>query len=65
LACLDTLCEDRRLDDYQPYWAARAELLARAGEPGAADDAYRRAIGLEPDPAVRAWLCARRAATRQ
>jgi RNA polymerase sigma-70 factor (ECF subfamily) len=61
LACLDTLGADRRLDDYQPYWAARAELLARAGEPGAADDAYRRAIGLEPDPAVRAWLQQRRA----
>jgi RNA polymerase sigma-70 factor (ECF subfamily) len=56
LACLDALLADRRLEAYQPYWAARAELLARSGRSDAADLAYRRAIGLEPDPAVRAWL---------
>jgi RNA polymerase sigma-70 factor (ECF subfamily) len=55
LAALDELAGDKRLVDYQPYWAARAELLARAGDP-AADIAYQRAIGLESDPAVRRFL---------
>jgi RNA polymerase sigma-70 factor (ECF subfamily) len=48
--------DDSRLDDYQPFWAARAALLARAGQTNAADQAYERAIGLERDPAVRAFL---------
>jgi RNA polymerase sigma-70 factor (ECF subfamily) len=56
LAALDALAEDARLADYQPYWAARAGLLARAGEIDAADHAYQRAIGLEADPAVRRFL---------
>ena len=60
VALLDALADDRRLADYQPYWAARAELLARAGEVGAAEEAYRRAIGLEADPAVRRFLQHRR-----
>jgi RNA polymerase sigma-70 factor, ECF subfamily len=55
LAVLDGLQADARLAQYQPYWAARAALLARAGSAAAAE-AYRRAIGLEPDPAVRAFL---------
>lgn len=50
-----------RLAEYQPYWAARAELLARAGDANAADHAYRLAIGLEADPAVRDFLQRRRA----
>lgn len=50
-----------RLADYQPYWAARAELLARCGEAAAAGAAYERAIGLERDPAVRRFLQRRRA----
>ncbi len=49
-----------RLADYQPYWAARAELLAKAGQVTLAADAYLRAIGLERDPAVREFLQARR-----
>ena len=56
LAALDALGGQARLADYQPYWAARAELLARAGEHAAAAQAYQRAIGLEPDPAVREFL---------
>ncbi|HLQ02751.1 MAG TPA: DUF6596 domain-containing protein, partial [Burkholderiales bacterium] len=56
LAALDALSEDARLADYQPYWAARAELLARTDEVDAADQAYERAIGLESDPAVRRFL---------
>jgi RNA polymerase sigma-70 factor (ECF subfamily) len=45
---------------YQPYWAARAALLARAGWPEDAVTAYDRAIGLEPDDAVRRFLQAKR-----
>jgi RNA polymerase sigma-70 factor (ECF subfamily) len=56
LALLDTVASDDRVAEYQPYWAARAGLLARAGRVSAADDAYRRAIGLEADPAVREFL---------
>ena len=62
LAALDALAEDSRLAGYQPYWAARAELLARTGAVEAADAAYERAIGLEADPAVRRFLQQRRAA---
>lgn len=41
-----------RLLDYQPYWAARAELLARSGAVEAALQAHRQAIGMEHDSAV-------------
>jgi RNA polymerase sigma-70 factor (ECF subfamily) len=41
---------------YQPYWAARANLLARTGSHDAARHAYQLAIGLENDPAVREYL---------
>jgi RNA polymerase sigma-70 factor (ECF subfamily) len=64
IAVLDAIADDARLAEYQPYWAARAELLARAGEVGAADQAYQRAIGLESDPAVRDFLQQRRMALR-
>ncbi|HUI35456.1 MAG TPA: DUF6596 domain-containing protein [Stellaceae bacterium] len=56
LAALDAIAGDSRLADYQPYWAARADLLARAGSALLARGAYQRAIGLEPDPAVRRFL---------
>jgi RNA polymerase sigma-70 factor, ECF subfamily len=61
LAALDVLADDARLAQYQPYWAARAGLLARTGNAAAADGAYQRAIGLEADPAVRRFLQRRRA----
>jgi RNA polymerase sigma-70 factor (ECF subfamily) len=64
LAALDALADDERLAQYQPYWAARATLLARTGAGIAADKAYEQAIGLEPDPAVRRFLAQRRAALR-
>ena len=64
LAALDELADDPRLADYQPYWAARAELLARAGKQAEAATAYDRAIGLEPDPSVRAFLQERRMAMK-
>jgi RNA polymerase sigma-70 factor (ECF subfamily) len=61
LAALDALEGDARLAEYQPYWAARAGLLARTGAAEAAHRAYELAIGLESDPAVRRFLQRRRA----
>jgi RNA polymerase sigma-70 factor (ECF subfamily) len=62
LSALDALAGDTRLADYQPYWAARAELLAGSGALDEAAQAYRRALGLERDPAVRRFLQRRAAA---
>ncbi len=59
LAALDAVAGDARLATYQPYWAARAELLARTGLAEAARAAFARAIGLEPDPVVRRFLAER------
>jgi len=60
LAALDQIASDARLSDYQPYWAARASLLARVPDIAQAEHAYQRAIGLEADPAVRRFLQQRR-----
>ena len=62
LAVLDAVAGDARLADYQPYWAARAGLLARMGAVADADAAYALAIGLEADAAVRRFLQQRREA---
>jgi RNA polymerase sigma-70 factor (ECF subfamily) len=62
LDSLPTVTEDGRLAEYQPYWAAQAELLSRTGAHTEARHAYDRAIGLERDPAVRRFLQERRAA---
>ena len=51
-----------QLADYQPYWAARAELLGESGARAEAYQAYEIAIGLERDPAVRQFLRERQAA---
>jgi RNA polymerase sigma-70 factor (ECF subfamily) len=56
LAALDALAPDRRLADYQPYWATRGHLLARCGRRSEARDALTLAIGLSSDPAVRDYL---------
>jgi predicted RNA polymerase sigma factor len=64
-AGLDALPEasaDARLAEYQPYWATRADLLARTGARGGAWDAYEMAIGLERDGAVRRFLQQRQSA---
>jgi RNA polymerase sigma-70 factor (ECF subfamily) len=53
---------DSRLTQYQPYWAARAELLARSRAFAQARHAYEIAIGLERDDAVRHFLDSRRSA---
>ena len=62
LAALKAVAADARLQDYQPYWAARALLFSRIDDVEEADAAYRQAIGLEKDPAVRRFLQRRRAA---
>jgi RNA polymerase sigma-70 factor (ECF subfamily) len=64
LAALAELARERRLAAYQPYWAARADLLARLGRRANADAAYAQAILLEPDTAVRRFLEQRRASIR-
>jgi len=60
LESMPEVTADARLAEYQPYWAARAELLARTGAHGEARRAYEIAIGLERDPAVRRFLERRR-----
>jgi RNA polymerase sigma-70 factor (ECF subfamily) len=59
LDALDVI-DDRRLADYQPFWAARADLAAQTGDRAGAAAAYDRAIGLERDEAVRQFLLKRR-----
>jgi predicted RNA polymerase sigma factor len=56
LRALEELATDIRLNQYQPYWAARAELLTKTGAHDEARHAYEIAIGLERDPAVRRFL---------
>ena len=55
LAALDAVAADAGLAEFQAYWAARADLEARAGL-AEARQSYARAIGLESDPAVRDFL---------
>jgi RNA polymerase sigma-70 factor (ECF subfamily) len=50
------------LDRYQPFHAARAELLRRSGDREGADGAYERAIALSSNAVERAELERRRAA---
>jgi RNA polymerase sigma-70 factor (ECF subfamily) len=64
LRLLDAVAADARLVEYQPYWAARAELLGRMGDVATAAEAYQLAIGLEADPAIRRFLQQRRGALR-
>ena len=62
LDAMPDVATDARLAEYQPYWAARAELLAKSGEHAQARHAYEIAIGLERDPAVRRFLQQRQSA---
>ena len=61
LEIVDALAADGRLVDYQPYWAARAALLARTEAYPEARDAFDIAIGLAGDPAIRRFLQKRQA----
>jgi len=62
LEAMQEVAADVRLTEYQPYWAARAELLAKTGAHGEAHRAYEIAIGPERDPAVRRFLQQRQSA---
>lgn len=62
LQTIRELAADARLKEYQPYWAASAQLLAKTGAHAEARRAYEIAIGLERDPAVRRFLQRRLAA---
>jgi RNA polymerase sigma-70 factor (ECF subfamily) len=59
-AGLAVLPDETRLAEYQPYWAARAELHARTGASEEARRAYDLAIGLERNDVVRKFLQVRR-----
>jgi RNA polymerase sigma-70 factor (ECF subfamily) len=63
LAALDAL-ETDGLADYQPFHAARADLLARAGRTEEAIAAYDRALELTTNPAERDFLAAQRSRVR-
>jgi RNA polymerase sigma-70 factor (ECF subfamily) len=62
IQALKDIAADVRLEQYQPYWAARAELLSKTGAFDEAHEAYDMAIGLEHEAAVRAFLQKRQAA---
>ena len=62
LESMQAIANDPRIAEYQPYWAARAELLAKAGAKSEARQAYEIAIGLERDPSVRRFLQQRQSA---
>jgi RNA polymerase sigma-70 factor (ECF subfamily) len=54
--------EAERVAAHQPWWAARAHLLAQAGAHADAEAAYGRALALTVEPRLRAWLAQRRQA---
>src|SRR5882762_11995180 len=62
LAAMQEVAADGRLAEYQHYWAARAELLAKTGAHAEARHAYEIAIGLERDASVRRFLQQRQSA---
>lgn len=61
LACLDELdaLAGPAAARFQPAWATRAHLLARAGRRDDAAIAFAKAISLTTDPGLRAYLVAR------
>jgi RNA polymerase sigma-70 factor (ECF subfamily) len=62
LELLDEVGAQGGLAGFEPYWVARADLCAKLGEVVAARSAYGLAIGLQTDPAARAFLIERLAA---
>ena len=64
LAELDEVAaSDPASSRFQPLWATRAHLLAEAGDAEGARAAYEKAQSLTTDPALRAFLADRAAAT--
>jgi RNA polymerase sigma-70 factor (ECF subfamily) len=59
LAALESV-DAERVASYQPYHAARADLLARAGRPADAVDAYDEAIALTTNPVEQRFLADQR-----
>jgi predicted RNA polymerase sigma factor len=62
LEALTSIAVDPRLADYQPYWAARADLLAKTCTYAEAHKAYEIAIGLAHDDSIRRFLLHRQSA---
>jgi RNA polymerase sigma-70 factor (ECF subfamily) len=62
LKLLDEAGAQGALAGFEPYWVARADLCAKMREIDEARRAYTIAIGLESDPAARAFLIERLAA---
>jgi RNA polymerase sigma-70 factor, ECF subfamily len=62
LKLLDEVGAQGPLAGFEPYWVARADLCAKTGEIDEARRAYHLAIGLQTDPAARAFLIERLAA---
>jgi RNA polymerase sigma-70 factor (ECF subfamily) len=62
LDAIEEIASEVLLAEYQPYWAARAELLARTGAHDESRHAYEIAIGLERDASVRRFLQQRQSA---
>jgi RNA polymerase sigma-70 factor, ECF subfamily len=56
LELLDEVGAQGGFDGFEPYWVARADLCAKMGEVEEARRAYAHAIGLQTDPAARAFL---------
>lgn len=56
LSLLDEASENGVLDHYQPYFAARADVLARAGERDSAQACFKRAIELSDNSRERIFL---------
>lgn len=65
LDAIASLASDRRMQSYQPYWAARGHLLSQTGAYADAHEAFTIAIGLTTDDAVKAYLMQKRDALSQ
>ena len=59
LAMLDEVAVDGALADYQPYYAAKADLLTRCGDKSEALDCLQRAVDLSDNKADRHFLQAK------
>lgn len=60
LASLEAIAGDKRMENYQPWWATRGHLCSLAGRKDEAHEALTLAIGLSTDEAVRHYLIAQR-----
>jgi RNA polymerase sigma-70 factor (ECF subfamily) len=56
LAMLDELADEKLFKKYQPYYAARADLLRRNGDAKAAEQAYLMALKLSHNAAEKQFL---------